>query len=106
MIGGSEKGGKRRCSRQLNGRGWNQLAAVRHDETGCAAHDRPLAPPGPGLLTRTGLPWFSRDRHHRHLLNGWPLDYSQQMAAHESTRTTKLYYRRNDALDQVEQIEL
>jgi hypothetical protein len=52
------------------------------------------------------LPWLSRDRHHRHLLNGWPLDYSQQMAAHESTRTTKLYYRRNDALDQVEQIEL
>jgi hypothetical protein len=35
-----------------------------------------------------------------------PLNYAQQMAAHESTRTTKLYYRRNDALDRVERIEL
>jgi hypothetical protein len=32
----------------------------------------------------------------------WPLDYARQMAAHERTRTTKLYDRRNDALDQVE----
>jgi hypothetical protein len=34
------------------------------------------------------------------------LEYAQQMAAHESIRTTKLYDRRNDqvTLDQVERI--
>ena len=37
------------------------------------------------------------------MLNGGLLEYAQQMAAHESTRTTKLYDRRNDqvTLDQV-----
>ena len=36
------------------------------------------------------------------------LEYAQQMAAHESARTTKLYDRRNDqvTLDQVERIVL
>jgi hypothetical protein len=35
-------------------------------------------------------------------------EYAQQMAAHESARTTKLYDRRNDqvTLDQVERIVL
>jgi hypothetical protein len=43
---------------------------------------------------------------------GWTichnLEYAQQMAAHESARTTKLYDRRNDqvTLDQVERIVL
>ena len=43
-----------------------------------------------------------------YLLNGGLLEYAQQMAAHESARTTKLYDRRNDqvTLDQVEQIVL
>jgi hypothetical protein len=36
------------------------------------------------------------------------LEHAQQMAAHESARTTKLYYRRNDkvTLDEVEKIML
>jgi hypothetical protein len=36
------------------------------------------------------------------------IEYAQQMAAHESARTTKLYDRRNDqvTLDQVERIVL
>ena len=40
--------------------------------------------------------------------NGGLLEYAQQMAAHESARTTKLYDRRNDqvTLDQVERIVL
>ncbi|HWZ92487.1 MAG TPA: hypothetical protein VNW92_26660 [Polyangiaceae bacterium] len=43
-----------------------------------------------------------------YLLNGGLLEYAQQMAAHESARTTKLYDRRNDqvTLDQVERIVL
>src|SRR5215813_11353486 len=43
-----------------------------------------------------------------YLLNGGLLEYAQQMAGHESTRTTKLYDRRNDqvTLDQVERIVL
>ena len=42
------------------------------------------------------------------LLNGGLLEYAQQMAAHESARTTKLCDRRNDqvTLDQVERITL
>jgi len=42
------------------------------------------------------------------LLNGGLLEYAQQMAVHESARTTKLYDRRNDqvTLDQVERIVL
>jgi hypothetical protein len=43
-----------------------------------------------------------------YLLNGGLLEYAQQMAAHESALTTKLYDRRNDqvTLDQVERIVL
>ena len=41
-----------------------------------------------------------------YLLNGGLLEYAQQMAAHESARTTKLYDRRNDqvSFDEVEKI--
>ena len=38
----------------------------------------------------------SGDRITVYLLNGGLLEYAQQMAAHESARTTKLYDRRND----------
>lgn len=43
-----------------------------------------------------------------YLLNGGLLEHAQQMAAHESARTTKLYDRRNDevTLDEVERIVL
>jgi hypothetical protein len=41
-------------------------------------------------------------------MNGDLLDHAQQMAAHESARTTKLYDRRSDkvTLDEVEKIML
>jgi hypothetical protein len=54
----------------------------------------------PLRLTRSGITVY--------LLNGGLLEYAQQMAAHESARTTKLYDRRNDQviLDQVERIVL
>jgi integrase len=43
-----------------------------------------------------------------YLQNGGLLEHAQQMAAHESARTTKLYDRRNDkvTLDEVEWIVL
>src|SRR3954453_20293285 len=43
-----------------------------------------------------------------HLQNGGLLEHAQQMASHESARTTKLYDRRNDkvTLDEVEKIML
>ena len=42
------------------------------------------------------------------MLNGGPLEYAQQMAAHESPRTTKLYDRTKArlTLDEVERIRL
>ena len=43
-----------------------------------------------------------------YLLNGGLLEYAQQMAAHESPRTTKLYDRTKErlTLDEVERIRL
>ena len=48
---------------------------------------------------RSELP---RDRHHNIFQNGGKLKIAQQMASHESARTTGLYGRRNDkvALDE------
>jgi integrase/recombinase XerD len=61
-----------------------------------------------GLLTRIGCHSFRATGITVYLLNGGLLEYAQQMAAHESSRTTKLYDRRNDqvTLDQVERIVL
>jgi site-specific recombinase XerD len=61
-----------------------------------------------GLLTRLGCHSFRATGITVYLLNGGLLEYAQQMAAHESARTTKLYDRRNDqvTLDQVERIVL
>ena len=41
-----------------------------------------------------------------YLTNGGDLEKAQQMAAHESPRTTKLYDRRNDvvSLDEIEKV--
>jgi site-specific recombinase XerD len=61
-----------------------------------------------GLLTKIGCHSFRATGITVYLLNGGLLEYAQQMAAHESARTTKLYDRRNDqvTLDQVERIVL
>jgi integrase/recombinase XerD len=51
-------------------------------------------------MTSTGITVY--------LKNGGLLEHAQQMAAHESARTTKLYDRRSDkiTLDKVEKITL
>jgi integrase/recombinase XerD len=61
-----------------------------------------------GIITRLGCHTFLATGITVYLLNGGLLEYAQQMAAHESARTTKLYDRRNDqvTLDQVERIVL
>jgi hypothetical protein len=55
---------------------------------------------------RDRLPHLPRDRNHRYLKNGGRLEIAQQMAAHESARTTGLYDQRSDeiSLDEVERI--
>jgi len=60
------------------------------------------------ILTRLGCHTFRATGITVYLLNGGLLEYAQQMAAHESARTTKLYDRRSDrvTLDQVERIVL
>ena len=54
------------------------------------------------------LSHVSRDRHHGYLQNGGTLEKAQQIACHESPRTTKLYDRSNDTLtlDEIERIML
>jgi integrase/recombinase XerD len=61
-----------------------------------------------GIATKLGCHTFRATGITVYLLNGGLLEYAQQMAAHESARTTKLYDRRNDqvTLDQVERIVL
>jgi integrase/recombinase XerD len=61
-----------------------------------------------GIITRLGCHTFRATDITVYLLNGGLLEYAQQMAAHESARTTKLYDRRNGqvTLDQVERIVL
>jgi site-specific recombinase XerD len=61
-----------------------------------------------GIITKLGCHSFRATGITVYLLNGGLLEYAQQMAAHESARTTKLYDRRNDqvTLDQVERIVL
>ena len=60
------------------------------------------------IITKLGCHTFRATGITVYLLNGGLLEYAQQMAAHESARTTKLYDRRNDqvTLDQVARIVL
>jgi hypothetical protein len=65
--------------------------------------------PGPNRPSTTlVLTGKSRDRYPFCLQNGDLLDHAQQMAAHESARTTKLYDRRSEeiTLDEVARIVL
>jgi hypothetical protein len=61
-----------------------------------------------GIITSIGCHTFRASGITVYLLNGGLLEYAQQMAGHESARTTKLYDRRNDqmTLDQMERIML
>ena len=59
-----------------------------------------------GVLTKIGNHSFRATGITEYLRNGGKLEVAQQMAAHESARTTGLYDRRNDqvSLDEVERI--
>ena len=59
-----------------------------------------------GILTRIGNHSFRATGITEYLRNGGKLEVAQQMANHESARTTGLYDRRNDqlTLDEVERI--
>jgi site-specific recombinase XerD len=61
-----------------------------------------------GIETELGCHSFRATGITVYLTNGGLLEHAQQMAAHESARTTKLYDRRNDkvTLDEVEKIML
>jgi integrase/recombinase XerD len=59
-----------------------------------------------GIKTKIGNHTFRATGITIYLTNGGDLEKAQQMAAHESPRTTKLYDRRNDvvSLDEVEKV--
>ena len=59
-----------------------------------------------GIKTEIGCPTFRATGITAYLKNGGRLEVAQQMAAHESARTTGLYDRRSDkvSLDEVERI--
>jgi integrase len=61
-----------------------------------------------GIITALGCHTFRATGITVYLLSGGLLEYAQQMAAHESARTKRLYQHRNDqvTLDQVERIVL
>src|SRR3954468_2533779 len=93
--------------RTLGGRGRKQLTGdrmIRQDARPMIVRRALKA----GIITRLGCHAFRATGIAVYLLNGGLLEYAQQMAAHESARTTKLYDRRNDqvTLDQVERIVL
>ncbi len=93
--------------RTLGGRGRKQLSEARmarQDARRMIVRRAVQA----GIITSIGCHTFRATGITVYLLNGGLLEYAQQMAAHESARTTKLYDRRNDqvTLDQVERIVL
>jgi integrase len=59
-----------------------------------------------GIRTRIGNHTFRATGITEYLRNGGKLEIAQQMANHETARTTGLYDRRNDqvSLDEVERI--
>jgi integrase/recombinase XerD len=59
-----------------------------------------------GIRTKVSAHSFRATGITTYLQNGGKLEVAQQMAGHESARTTGLYDRRNDsvALDEVERI--
>ena len=59
-----------------------------------------------GIATRISCHSFRATGITTYLKNGGKLEIAQQMAAHESPRTTSLYDRRNDdlSLDEIERV--
>ena len=58
-------------------------------------------------MSRSTLPGADLRRLSAYLQNGGTLEHAQQIAAHQSPRTTKLYDRTKDeiSLDEVERIK-
>jgi integrase len=102
---GAEKTGA--LFRTLGGRGRKQLSSERMSRQDARRMIVRRALQA-GIITKLGCHTFRATGITVYLLNGGLLEYAQQMAAHESARTTKLYDRRNDqvTLDQVERIVL
>jgi integrase/recombinase XerD len=72
---------------------------VRLHEKGGKQHEMPahhLLALAAGIAIKLGCHTFRATGITVYLLNGGLLEYAQQMAAHESACTTKLYVRRND----------
>ncbi len=61
-----------------------------------------------GIATKIGNHTFRATGITAYLANGGALEHAQEMAAHESPRTTKLYGRTKERLtqDEVERIRL
>ena len=61
-----------------------------------------------GIKTAIGNHTFRATGITTYLLNGGTLEHAQQIAAHESPRTTKLYDRTSDtiALDEIERVAI
>jgi len=85
----------------------DRLEAARRALLGSAAHRAFLVHATSRALT-ADVPSTAATGITVYLKNGGLLEHAQQMAAHESARTTKLYDRRNDkvTLDEVEKIML
>ena len=78
-----------------------------NDPVGRVSHD-PRRATGPAIKTLIGCHTFRATGIAAYLSNGGKLEVAQQMAAHESARTTGLYDRRGDdiSLDEVERIAI
>jgi hypothetical protein len=87
---------------------WHHIVCKSDEPAGRLADDPP-ARRVCGYRGRNLLPHVPRDRDHRLSLE-WrrPREHAQEMAAHESPRTTKLYDRTKERLtqDEVERIGL
>ena len=61
-----------------------------------------------GIKTKLGCHTFRATGITTYIKNGGTLEHAQQIAAHESPRTTKLYDRTNDqiTLDEIERIAI
>src|SRR5271166_4402675 len=107
QAGGGELDKASPLFRTLGGRGRKQLTDARmaRQDARRMIVRRAVAA---GIITKVGCHTFRATGITVYLLNGGLLEYAQQMAAHESARTTKIYDRRNDqvTLDQVERIVL
>jgi integrase len=98
-------------------KGWLFRTARGHD--GSTLSDKPMSQPdawrmirrraaAAGIAAEIGCHTFRATGITAYLANGGALEHAQEMAAHESPRTTKLYDRTGDevTLDEVERIAI